>query len=158
MRSPLGILKIAASTTSLLEVLFSDEATLADENILPANEICIHTVTQLEEYFAGNRMTFELPLSPVGTAFQQNVWQELLKIPYGTSSTYSTIANNMNNPLSVRAVGMANGRNPIAIIIPCHRVIGADGTLTGYAGGLWRKEILLKLEGHPAFRQPTLWD
>jgi methylated-DNA-[protein]-cysteine S-methyltransferase len=99
-----------------------------------------------------------LPLSPIGTEFQQSVWKELLQIPFGKTSTYSDIANNLNNPLSVRAVGTSNGKNPIAIIIPCHRVIGADGSLTGYAGGLWRKEVLLKLEGNPHYNQPSLWD
>jgi methylated-DNA-[protein]-cysteine S-methyltransferase len=156
--SPLGNIKITATSTGLTEVIFieADETEIRDASLFE-NEICLITAQQLEQYFSGNRKHFEIPLSPSGTTFQQNVWQELLKIPFGKSSTYSAIANDMNNPLSVRAVGMANGKNPISIIIPCHRVIGADGSLTGYAGGLWRKEALLKLEEHPAFIQPTLW-
>lgn len=156
--SPLGNIKITASSTGLTEVIFmeADETEIRDTSLFE-NEICLITAQQLEEYFSGKRKHFEIPLSPAGTTFQQNVWQELLKIPFGKSSTYSAIANDMSNPLSVRAVGMANGKNPISIIIPCHRVIGADGSLTGYAGGLWRKKALLKLEEHPAFIQPTLW-
>ncbi|KAA5533232.1 methylated-DNA--[protein]-cysteine S-methyltransferase [Taibaiella lutea] len=157
--SPLGIIKIKASETGLQEVLFMDEA---KDNIIDwsvaENEICTATAIQLDEYFKGERIIFDLPLSPVGTEFQQSVWKELLLIPFGKTSTYSAIANSLNNPLSVRAVGTSNGKNPIAIIIPCHRVIGADGTLTGYAGGLWRKELLLKLEGNLHYNQPTLWD
>jgi len=157
--SSLGIIKIQASETGVQEVLFMDDT--KDKTIdwsVPENEICVTTSLQLDEYFNGTRKVFDLPLSPLGTGFQQTVWNALLQIPFGKTSTYSAIANNLNNPLSVRAVGTANGRNPIAIIIPCHRVIGADGTLTGYAGGLWRKEALLKLEGHPAFSQPSLWN
>jgi methylated-DNA-[protein]-cysteine S-methyltransferase len=157
--SSLGIIKIKAAETGLQEVFFIDEA--KDKTIdwsFPENEICAITALQLEEYFKGERKAFDLPLSPIGTGFQQTVWKELLQIPFGKTNTYSGIANNLNNPLSVRAVGTANGRNPIAIIIPCHRVIGANGTLTGYAGGLWRKEALLKLEGHPNFSQPSLWN
>lgn len=157
--SPLGIIRIQASETGLQEVLFIEEGKdKATDWSVAGNAICACAVTQLEEYFAGKRKVFDLPLSPVGSTFQQTVWQELIKIPFGKATTYSAIANDLDNPLSVRAVGTANGRNPIAIIIPCHRVIGADGTLTGYAGGLWRKEALLKLEGHPGFNQPSLWE
>jgi methylated-DNA-[protein]-cysteine S-methyltransferase len=157
--SPLGIIKIQASETGLQEVLFINEAkdTMIDWSV-GENNICILAFTQLEDYFAGKRKMFDLPLSPAGSTFQQTVWKELVKIPFGKTTSYGAIANDLNNPLSVRAVGTANGRNPIAIIIPCHRVIGADGTLTGYAGGLWRKEALLKLEGHPSFNQPSLWE
>ena len=102
---------------------------------------------QLDEYFAGRRQRFELPLAPQGTAFQQAVWQALLQIPFGQTRCYSALAAEIERPKAVRAVGAANGANPIAIIIPCHRVIGSDGSLTGYAGGLPRKALLLKLEG-----------
>lgn len=101
---------------------------------------------QLQEYFAGKRQKFELPLEPEGTKFQREVWDVLRTIPYGEVRTYGQIAAQMGNPKAVRAVGMANHNNPIAIIIPCHRVIGSNGKLTGYAGGLDKKEWLLKLE------------
>ncbi len=102
---------------------------------------------QLEEYFAGLRAAFSLPLAPKGTEFQKRVWRELENIPYGKTSTYGQIAEAIGNPNASRAVGGANHHNPIAIMIPCHRVIGADGRLTGYAGGLDIKETLLRLEG-----------
>lgn len=102
---------------------------------------------QLGEYFAGERTVFDLPLAPVGTAFQQRVWRELLTIEYGATSTYGAIALRLGlTGHGARAVGLANGRNPIPIVIPCHRVVGANGTLTGYAGGLERKQVLLSLE------------
>lgn len=146
-QSPLGPIRIEASATGLLSVLFIEEgngAYLMEQG--QANDITRNTSLQLHEYFNGQRQVFDLPLSPQGSAFQQVVWKELVKIPYGQTDTYGAIAHKLNNPLSVRAVGTANGRNPIAIIIPCHRCIGANGTLTGYAGGLWRKEYLLKIE------------
>ena len=101
---------------------------------------------QLCEYFAGTRRQFALPLAPKGTAFQQKVWAALCTIPYGETRSYGEIAAQIGNPKACRAVGMANNRNPLPILIPCHRVIGADGTLTGYGGGLERKTLLLKLE------------
>jgi methylated-DNA-[protein]-cysteine S-methyltransferase len=102
--------------------------------------------TQLGEYFAGERTAFDLELSPEGTDFQRRVWAMLREIPYGKTTTYGSLANELGNPKTVRAVGLANGRNPIAVIIPCHRVIGADGSLTGFGGGLDRKRALLDLE------------
>ena len=102
--------------------------------------------TQLGEYFAGERTAFDLELSPEGTDFQRRVWAMLREIPYGKTTTYGSLANELGNPKTVRAVGLANGRNPIAVIIPCHRVIGADGSLTGFGGGLERKRALLDLE------------
>jgi methylated-DNA-[protein]-cysteine S-methyltransferase len=103
-------------------------------------------VTQLREYFAGARTTFELQLAPEGTPFQQRVWSALRRIPYGATTTYGALARELGTPDGARAVGLANGRNPIGIVIPCHRVIGADGTLTGYGGGLPRKRWLLDHE------------
>ena len=100
----------------------------------------------LEAYFAGRAVDFDIPLAPAGTPFQQAVWQALRGIPYGATASYAEIARHIGRPRAVRAVGLANARNPIAIIVPCHRVIGADGTLTGYAGGLERKQALLELE------------
>jgi len=107
---------------------------------------------QLEEYFAGDRTTFDLPLAPVGTSFQQRVWEELVTIGYGRTATYGQIAGRLGlTGHGARAVGLANGRNPIPVVIPCHRVIGANGSLTGYAGGMDRKQLLLSLESHSLF-------
>lgn len=105
---------------------------------------------QLEEYFAGRLKKFSLPLAPEGTDFMQAVWKELERIPYGGTASYKQIAGRIGRPGAARAVGMANNKNPIAIIIPCHRVVGADGRLVGYAGGLDVKKALLALEGRPA--------
>lgn len=104
------------------------------------------TYSQLKEYFAGNRKSFDIPISANGTEFQIKVWKELQKIPYGKTATYKEIAENIGNKNASRAVGMANNKNPIAIIIPCHRVIGTKGDLTGYAGGIKLKKYLLDLE------------
>lgn len=105
---------------------------------------------QLDEYFAGSRASFDLPLAPGGTAFQRRVWAELVKIPAGTTVTYGELARRAGRPGAARAVGSAVGRNPVSIVVPCHRVVGSDGALTGYAGGLARKSFLLALEGTPA--------
>ncbi|MFN3566859.1 MAG: methylated-DNA--[protein]-cysteine S-methyltransferase [Burkholderiaceae bacterium] len=102
--------------------------------------------TQLAEYFEGRRTRFDLPLRPQGTAFQQSVWRALLKVPFGRTSTYGALAAAIGRPTAARAVGAAVGANPLAVVVPCHRIIGADGTLTGYAGGLARKVRLLALE------------
>lgn len=120
-------------------------------------EILRQCKDELQEYFEGKRKEFTLNLSPEGTAFQQIVWSELRNIPYGETTAYRTIAIQLKNPGSVRAVGHANARNPIAIIIPCHRVISEDGKLTGYAGGLWRKQWLLEHEGNTSGKNPTLF-
>ena len=103
-------------------------------------------LAQLEAYLRGERASFDLALAPVGTAFQHAVWKVLAAIPYGTTTTYAALARTIGRPRAVRAVGAANGRNPISIVVPCHRVIGTDGTLTGYAGGVARKRRLLALE------------
>jgi len=113
---------------------------------------------QLKEYFAGKRREFDLPLRMEGTEFQQRVWRELTKIPFGETRSYGQLAKRLNNPNGSRAVGLANGRNPIAIIVPCHRVIGADGSLTGFGGGLDRKEWLLTHEGQPVTRELAFGD
>lgn len=111
---------------------------------------------QLDEYFAGDRSTFELPLNPTGTPFQRVVWEALQTIPYGEVRSYGDIAEQIGKPGAARAVGLANGRNPISIIVPCHRVIGASGSLTGYGGGLERKQHLLDLEARVSSGQLTL--
>jgi methylated-DNA-[protein]-cysteine S-methyltransferase len=111
----------------------------------------VPAVAQLREYFAGERRAFALPLAPSGSPFERRVWQELLEIPYGETASYGEIARRIGAPSAARAVGLANGRNPIAVVVPCHRVIGANGSLTGYGGGLERKRWLLDLEaGRPA--------
>ena len=118
--------------------------------VLPAEEretpLLAEAMRQLAEYFAGDRREFELPLAPEGTPFMRRVWAELVKVPYGATATYGEIAERIGNPGGSRAVGLANNRNPIAIIIPCHRIIGSSGKLVGYAGGVELKERLLALE------------
>ena len=141
-RSPIGLIEIAGSDNGIASVLFVDRE--AEEGLVPA---CLHPcVTQLCEYFKGDRKEFTLKLDLHGTAFQQRIWRELLKIPFGRTLSYLDVATAIGNRKSLRAVGNANGRNPICIIVPCHRVIGADGSLTGYGGGLWRKRWLLEFE------------
>jgi methylated-DNA-[protein]-cysteine S-methyltransferase len=109
---------------------------------------------QLREYFAGERTVFEMPLAMDGTDFERRVWRALIDIPYGETVSYGEIARRVEQPSAARAVGLANGRNPIAVIVPCHRVIGANGTLTGYGGGLERKQLLLELERGQGRLQP----
>jgi methylated-DNA-[protein]-cysteine S-methyltransferase len=118
----------------------------ADWQFDPDLPVFVRTRVQLDEYFAGERREFDVPIRPMGTAFQLRVWEVLLRIPYGVTTTYGAMAREIGQPTAMRAVGAANGRNPISIIVPCHRAIGADGTLTGYAGGLQRKRALLELE------------
>ena len=118
-----------------------------DANILQGENIHFEKLeSELTEYFKGNLTDFTVPLTPVGTDFQKKVWEVLREIPYGSTRTYQQQANALGSPKSVRAVANANGLNKISILIPCHRVIGSDGTLTGYGGGIWRKQKLLELE------------
>jgi methylated-DNA-[protein]-cysteine S-methyltransferase len=142
INSPLGFLLVKSNGQAITEVSFS-EKDIPEQNECEVLAACRQ---QLEDYLSGKRMTFDLPLSPEGTPFQQKVWLELQKIPYGETITYMDLAVRLGDPKCIRAAGTANGRNPIAIIIPCHRVIGAGNKLTGYAGGLWRKKLLLELE------------
>lgn len=118
----------------------------ADWHAQPELPLFVQARTQLTEYLAGERTVFALPLAAVGTDFQNRVWAELQKIPYGQTLSYGELAQRIGNPAASRAVGLANGRNPLSIVVPCHRVIGASGKLTGYGGGLTRKAILLRLE------------
>ena len=141
--SPLGLVEIEASDDGITRVDFVDGITTETTS----NHHTQKAQQQLKGYFDGNLKNFKLPLTPKGTDFQHSVWQQLLQIPYGQSLSYQDIANALNNPKAVRAVGAANGKNPIGIIVPCHRVIGSNRTLTGYAGGLERKAWLLKHEG-----------
>ena len=148
--SPVGTLKLVAHDQALVAVMWDNEdhkrvrlATLT-ENL--QHPILLQTKQQLEQYFAGQRQQFDLPLDFQGTDFQQQVWQALRGIPYGETRSYKDIALQIGNEKAVRAVGAANGKNPISIITPCHRVIGARGALVGFAGGLDKKQILLSLE------------
>lgn len=151
--SPLGTLLLAASAQGLALAWFDDQNGLPpelqghDTHTAPEHPVLRHAAHQLKEYFDGTRQTFELPLDlGSGTAFQQAVWQALLHIPFGHTCCYADVATRIGKPSAVRAVGAAVGANPLGIIVPCHRVIGADGSLTGYAGGLERKTYLLQLE------------
>ena len=141
--SKIGLIEIIGTEAGLASVNFIDDPTGDTAVVHPALQEC---VSQLEAYFKGTRRQFQLKLALEGTPFQQQVWRELLNIPYGRTVSYLEIARAIGNKKAVRAVGAANGQNPISIIIPCHRVIGANGQLTGYGGGLWRKEWLLNHE------------
>jgi len=141
--SPLGPIEITASDEGITSVSFRE---IMPENAAIPSSLS-DSVAQLDEYFSGRRKEFSLSLAPEGTAFQKQVWHELEAIPFGEKRSYLDIALKLGDKNATRAVGAANGKNPIAIIVPCHRVIGEDGKLTGYAGGLWRKEWLLKHEG-----------
>ncbi len=144
MQSPIGLLEIRATAKGISYVEFCDTETVEEGQ---SNALTARCKKQLQEYFSSKRSSFDLPLDPEGTAFQKSVWHCLGKIPFGESVSYRDIADCIANPKAVRAVGAANGRNPISIIVPCHRVIGSNQSLTGYAGGLERKAWLLKHEG-----------
>ena len=141
IKTPIGPLTLEADENAVTAIHFSAGGAQDASPLLDAAE------AQLWEYFAGTRRTFDLPLAPHGTAFQRRVWAALRTIPYGETRTYGELAAAIDSPNASRAVGMANHRNPLPIVIPCHRVIGANGTLTGYAGGLEIKRRLLALEG-----------
>lgn len=149
--SPLGRVILAASGEGLVGVWFDDQRHLPDFSHwpqAPAHKVLEIAKAQLSDYFSGDRTKFDLPLDlNSGTNFQQSVWRALLTIPPGATSSYGAMSALLGNPKAVRAVGGAIGRNPLSIIVPCHRVLGSDGTLTGYAGGLARKTALLQLEG-----------
>ncbi len=151
LASPVGELKLVAKDARLAAILWENDkpgrVRLGPMREAADKPILVRTAQQLQEYFAGTRHRFELELDFVGTDFQKQVWQALLTIPFGQTRSYSEIARQIGNPGAVRAVGAANGKNPISIVAPCHRVIGASGKLTGFAGGLEAKERLLTLEG-----------
>ncbi|MFR6291275.1 MAG: methylated-DNA--[protein]-cysteine S-methyltransferase [Peptococcaceae bacterium] len=142
-----GLLRIVEENDAIVQIQFEQEQKTVGDAALQDTPLLLEAKRQLEEYFAGLRAGFSLPLNPQGTAFQKKVWQQLEAIPYGQTRTYGQIAAAVGQPTASRAVGGANHNNPIAIVIPCHRVIGANGKLTGYAGGLDIKEKLLRLEG-----------
>jgi len=153
--SPTGRLTLFAGQSAIVAIRWETEerlpAYLADAAREESEPILRRAVRQLGEYFEGRRTEFDLPLDPQGTDFQKKVWRALCDIPYGQTASYGQIARAIGAPAASRAVGAANGRNPIPIVVPCHRVIGANGTLTGFGGGLENKAILLALEGAELF-------
>ena len=152
MKSPVGKLKLVASAKALLAVLWEKErpnrVKLDTAKLHQNHPILLEAERQLREYFAGARSQFELPLELRGSEFQNKVWRALTEIPFGQTISYSDLAKTIGSPKASRAVGAANGKNPLSIVIPCHRVIGTDGTLAGFAGGLETKAKLLSLEAH----------
>lgn len=142
LQTPIGLLAIRASDDGIHRVEFVDQQDTPEKQ----HPLLTQAVQQFRQYFSGQRQTFTLPLAATGTAFQHQVWHALMKITYAKTASYGQIAESIGKPKAVRAVGAANGRNPLAIVVPCHRIIGKNGTLTGYAGGLERKAWLLALE------------
>lgn len=162
IESPLGPITLAASGQGLCGLWFDEQRHgPSPEQVRnwphsPNDALLQEAAEQVMTYLAGQRKHFDLPLDlSHGTAFQQAVWQALLSVPCGQSQSYGQLAAQLHKPSAVRAVGSAVGRNPVSIIVPCHRILGAGGQLTGYAGGLWRKQALLQLEGHPGLAVPT---
>lgn len=157
MGSPVGELRIVVSGVGVRAILWetdTDRVAAIDPEPIHADsdQVARRTVDQLTEYFAGQRIVFDLPLDLVGTEFQVLAWQALGRIPFGTTRSYGEQAADIGRPTAVRAVGAANGRNPVSIVLPCHRVVGADGRLTGFAGGLDAKRFLLAHERSVTFR------
>lgn len=141
--SPIGLIEIGGTSEGVTSLFFVEERRRG----AVSNAVCDEAVKQMAEYFEGSRHEFDVPIALRGTEFQREVWQGLRSITYGQTVSYGDLARSIGKPSAVRAVGSANGDNPISIIVPCHRVIGSDGGLTGYGGGLERKEWLLKHEG-----------
>jgi methylated-DNA-[protein]-cysteine S-methyltransferase len=157
--SPVGKLKLVANEKGLAAILWEKEnprrVPLGPMTEAPANKLLLEAARQLGEYFGGRLKRFTVPLDFQGTEFQKSVWKALLAIPFGETRTYAAIAQQLGKPEASRAVGAANGRNPISIIAPCHRVLGSSGKLTGFAGGLEAKQYLLSLEGRKAPPSPA---
>lgn len=143
LKTPIGTAEIVGDEDGIQSISMLDDDINTSINIPACLQDCF---TQLDEYFAGTRSEFDLKLNPKGTDFQQKVWRELLNIPFGKTRTYLEQTKQLGDPKAIRAVASANGKNPIGIVIPCHRVIGSDGSLTGYASGIWRKKWLLEHE------------
>lgn len=141
-KTPLGIAKISGDENGISVISVSEEGEIS--SMIPT--VLQEAVSQLEDYFEGKRIDFTFKLNPSGTEFQQKVWQGLLEIPYGKTMSYLELSKKLGDVKAIRAVASANGKNPLWIVVPCHRVIGTDGSLTGYAGGLWRKKWLLEYE------------
>ena len=144
LQTPLGVTYIEGDANGIREVSILDDSLGLLTDTIPPELRQAHQ--QLDEYFRGARNTFDLQLNPQGTDFQKRVWEELLKIPFGRTISYLELARRLGDEKSIRAAAAANGKNPIWLIVPCHRVIGSDGSLTGYAGGLWRKKWLIEYE------------
>jgi len=142
-QTPLGIAWITGDDEFVTKISIRDEAHVIKPVTSP---VLNEAIKQLDEYFAGKRLEFTLPINQPGTAFQRQVWEHLVQIKYGRTLSYAALSNQMNSPLAIRAIAAANGKNNLWVVVPCHRVIGSDGSLTGYAGGLWRKQWLLEHE------------
>lgn len=151
-KTPLGIAKIIGDENGISVISITDEGTISDT--IP--EVLQEAVSQLNDYFEGKRNDFDFKLNPSGTEFQQKVWKALVEIPFGKTMSYLDLSKKLGDVKAIRAVASANGKNPLWIAIPCHRVIGTDGSLTGYAGGLWRKKWLLEHE-NPSRKQELLF-
>ncbi len=143
--SPIGTIKVTATDRAVTSITFVDREDEQATELTPLLQTCC---VQLQEYFDKKRKAFDFPMQQEGTEFQQRVWRELVKIPYGETTTYGTQAVRLGDEKAVRAVGTANGKNKLWIVVPCHRVIGKSGSLTGYAGGIWRKQWLLQHEAN----------
>jgi methylated-DNA-[protein]-cysteine S-methyltransferase len=150
--TPVGALRLVAEDSALCAILFPEQPTPDAARDGAAHPVLQRARAQLADYFAGRLQRFDLPLAPRGTAFQREVWRALAAIPFGATCSYADVARRLGRPESSRAVGASNGKNPLPIVVPCHRVIGADGSLTGYAGGLAAKEWLLRHERAVAAR------
>lgn len=148
IQTPLGIAKIVGDANGISEISVRNEGALSDK--IP--EVLQEAIEQLQDYFAKKRTHFTFKLNPKGTDFQQKVWRGLLEIPFGKTCSYMDLSKKLGDVKAIRAVASANGKNPLWIVVPCHRVIGTDGSLTGYAGGLWRKQWLLEHE-NPSIQQ-----
>jgi methylated-DNA-[protein]-cysteine S-methyltransferase len=164
VESPIGPLTLVAEGAALSCIYMTDHRHMPDperfgpEADPPVDDVLSRTSDQLEEYFAGERQEFDVPLDEVaGTEFQRKVWAELREIPYGETISYAELARRIGQPTAFRAVGLANGRNPISIIVPCHRVVGSGGSLTGYGGGTDRKQLLLDLEAKTSGTEVSLF-
>ncbi len=151
--SPIGILEIIGTEKEIQSINFKDDD--HSTNIEVTSKEIRKCIVQLDEYFSKKRKEFELNLSPKGTEFQGKVWNELLKVPFGKTRSYLEQSKELGDIKAIRAVASANGKNPISIIVPCHRIIGSDGSLTGYAGGIWRKKWLLEHES--GYKQQSLF-
>lgn len=155
-KSPIGIIKIACTENYITQVIFVDE----ENEVLPTSAstpLLNNTIEEMIEYFNGNRRSFDLPVHQNGTTFQEKVWSELLNIAFGKTISYMDLAKRLGDPKSIRAAASTNGKNNICIIVPCHRVIGSNMSLTGYSGGLWRKKWLLDHESKIANGVQTLF-
>lgn len=147
IKTPLGIAVIKGNEEGITQITTTDNEATSPSKTIPV--VLQQAVNELNEYFAGNRNEFTFKLNPKGTDFQKRVWSALLEIPFGTTTTYQKLSVKLGDVKAIRAVASANGKNPLWIVVPCHRVIGSDGSLTGYAGGLWRKKWLLEHENPP---------